>query len=53
LNQGIGNEFGIFLIIAYFWDDIKKIIQNTQHHEEHTRENQYDSRYYDRDTARK
>lgn len=50
--SGIGTGFGIFLIILYFWDDIKKTIQ--QNNEEKNQETFYEktnAKFYDEDTV--
>ena len=48
--SGVGTGFGLFLIIVYFWDDIKKSINNigatNNNVEEHYKQN-----YYSKDTA--
>ncbi len=45
--SGIGIGFGLFLIIAYFWDDIKRSIsKNSQYSQIET-----DPRFYDDDTV--
>ena len=56
--SGIGTGFGIFLIILYFWDDIKNSIKESKVENNNPREpeNQesaefIDPRYYDKDTA--
>ena len=56
--SGIGTGFGIFLIILYFWDDIKNSIKESKvENENHTEyENQesaepFNPKYYDKDTV--
>ena len=56
--SGIGTGVGIFLIILYFWDDIKNSIKESKVENNNPREpeNQesaefIDPRYYDKDTA--
>ena len=56
--SGIGTGFGIFLILLYFWDDIKKSLKENKVENSYQREpkNQestkfIDPRYYDKDTA--
>jgi hypothetical protein len=56
--SGIGTGFGIFLIILYFWDDIKKSLKENkvENSDQRESENQesgkfIDPRYYDKDTA--
>jgi hypothetical protein len=56
--SGIGTGFGIFLIILYFWDDIKKSIKEStvEHRYQTEHENKeyavpLDPKYYDTDTA--
>ena len=56
--SGIGTGFGIFLIILYFWDDIKKSIkennaepENQTEYENQESDDPLDPRYYDADTA--
>ena len=62
--SGIGTGFGIFLIILYFWDDIKNAIKESQveykNQTEYKNKTEYknqkpsdplDPKFYDRDTA--
>ena len=56
--SGIGTGFGIFLILLYFWDDIKKSLKENKVENNNPREpeNQesaepLDPKYYDADTA--
>ena len=46
--SGVATGLGIFLIILYFWDDLKQMIQKNQDAEQ--KEN-VDPKFYDRDTA--
>jgi len=57
-TSGIGTGFGIFLIILYFWDDIKNSIKQNQienknqtEYENQDPSNVLDPKYYDKDTA--
>jgi len=49
--SGIGTGFGIFLIIVYFWDDIKKSINNINAANNNVTEEHYKQNYYSKDTA--
>jgi len=49
--SGIGTGFGIFLIIVYFWDDIKKSINNINAANNNVAEEHYKQNYYSKDTA--
>lgn len=47
---GIGTGFGLFLIIVYFWDDIKKSINNIGTQNNNVKEH-YEQNSYSKDTA--
>ena len=47
--SGIATGFGVLLIVVYFWEDIKKFIWEIQEKPEP----QFNSQYYDADTAQK
>jgi len=49
--SGIGTGFGIFLIIVYFWDDVKRFIKEDQG--ELKKDNFLDPKFYDKETAEK
>lgn len=50
--SGIGTGFGIFLIIVYFWDDIKKTIeQNNEGETQNTFHEKTNAKFYDEDTV--
>jgi len=49
--SGIGTGFGIFLIIVYFCDDIKKSINNINAANNNVAEEHYKQNYYSKDTA--
>jgi len=46
--SGIGTGVGIFLIILYFWDDLKQMIQKNQ---DITEKDNIDPKFYDPDTT--
>ena len=49
---GIGTGVGIFLVIFYFWDDIKKSISNVDViNRNNLSEKKSNSKYYNEDTA--
>ena len=49
---GIGTVVGIFLVIFYFWDDIKKSISNVDvTNRNNLSEKKSNSKYYNEDTA--
>ena len=49
---GIGTGVGIFLVIFYFWDDIKKSISNVDvTNRNNLSEKKSNSKYYNEDTA--
>ena len=50
--SGIGTGLGIFLIILYFWDDIKKSISNIDvTNSDNFSEKNSNPKYYNEDTA--
>ena len=50
--SGIGTCLGIFLIILYFWDDIKKSISNIDvTNRDNFSEKNSNPKYYNEDTA--
>ena len=49
--SGIGTGFGIFLIIVYFWSDIKEAIGNINSITNDTPEENYKQNCYSEDTA--
>ena len=50
--SGIGTGVGIFLVIFYFWDDIKKSISNVDvTNRNNLSEKKSNSKYYNEDTA--
>ena len=50
--SGIGTGLGIFLIILYFWDDIKKSISNIDvTNRDNLSEKNSNPKYYNEDTA--
>ena len=46
--SGIATGLGIFLVILYFWDDIKQTIQKNQVTKQ---DENIDPKFYDHDTA--
>ena len=46
--SGIATGLGLFLVILYFWDDIKQMIQKN---EEIKQDENIDPKFYDHDTA--
>ncbi|MBT6647290.1 MAG: hypothetical protein HOB51_07220 [Thaumarchaeota archaeon] len=52
--SGIGTGVGIFLVIFYFWDDIKKSISNIDvTNKNNCSEKKSNPKYYNEDTAEK
>ena len=50
--SGIGTGVGIFLVIFYFWDDIKKSISNVDAtNRNNLSEKNSNPKYYNEDTA--
>jgi hypothetical protein len=50
--SGIGTVVGIFLVIFYFWDDIKKSISNADvTNRNNLSEKNSNPKYYNEDTA--
>ena len=50
--SGIGTGVGIFLVIFYFWEDIKKSISNVDvTNRNNLSEKKSNSKYYNEDTA--
>jgi len=49
--SGVGTGFGLFLIIVYFWDDIKKSINNIGTPNNNVKEDHYKQNSYSKDTA--
>lgn len=47
--SGIGTGFGIFLIIVYFWNDVKQFIIENQN--ELKKDSILDPKFYDKDTV--
>jgi hypothetical protein len=45
---GVATGLGIFLIILYFWDDLKQMIQKNQ---DITEKENIDPKFYDPDTT--
>jgi Na+-transporting methylmalonyl-CoA/oxaloacetate decarboxylase gamma subunit len=49
--SGVGTAFGVILIVIYFWDDIKKTINQNCQQQQNISEIPEDPRYYDDDTV--
>ena len=49
--SGVGTGIGILLVIFYFWDDIKKSLNNFDFTRNNSAENNSDPKYYNEDTV--
>jgi uncharacterized membrane protein len=49
--SGIGTGIGILLVIFYFWEDIKKSLQGTNHQEQQNMQENLNPKFYDDDTV--
>ncbi len=49
--SGIATGLGLFLIITYFWDDIKKLIQNNSNNYFNSFTDPIDPKFYDKETV--
>ena len=48
---GVGTAFGALLIFFYFWDDIKKTINQSNNTQQNLDQISQDPQYYDDDTV--
>lgn len=48
--SGVGTGVGILLVIFYFWDDIKKSLNNFDLTGDNFSDKNYDPKYYNEDT---
>ena len=48
--SGVGTGFGIILLVLYFWDDIKKTINQNCNEQNNSTDMSKDPRFYDDDT---
>ena len=49
--SGVGTGIGILLVIFYFWDDIKKSLNNFDFTRNNYSEKNSDPKYYNEDTV--
>ena len=49
--SGVGTGIGILLVIFYFWDDIKKSLNNFDFTKNTSSEKNSDPKYYNEDTV--